>query len=211
MVFRMRAGRLRDTIYIQTPTETTSGGITTATWAVTETLRAETDPIRGAEMFAASQVQDTATKIFKVRYTDGITQKARIVFGEHAYNIIDVKDVSNRHRELLIMASIYPQEYEQFALSAISRTGTLPGSITFTWTSEMPSTSRVRYRESTIETWTTGTHTTTKVLSHSVTVTGFKASTSYYYGVYSENANAWSPGWSTSGTFSMNADNIMVT
>jgi SPP1 family predicted phage head-tail adaptor len=200
-------------IYIQTPTETVTGGITTRTWALYQTLRAESNAQSGIEFYSASQVQDKKTTLFRCRYTPNITQKMRIVFGEHAYNIEAVNNVFGRNHEMLILASIMPQEYEQFALSGIGRTGTLPGSITFAWTSEMPSTSRVRWKETApvpAVDWTYGTHTTTKVFSHSVTQDGFKASTSYSYAVYSENANGWTPGWSASGTFSMNADDILV-
>lgn len=210
----MRAGRLRDKIYIQTPTETTTAGITSRTWALYQTLRAESNAQSGLEFYSAEQVQDKKTILFRTRYTSGVTQKMRIVFGEHAYNIEQVNNVFGRNHEMLILASIMPQEYEQFALSGIGRTGGAVATVTFTWTSEMPSTSRIRWKETApipdVE-WTNGTHTTTKVFSHSVTQTGFKASTTYAYAVYSENANGWTPGWSASGSFGMDADNFMVT
>jgi len=209
----MKAGRLRQVIYLQTLTGTQPGGDFQEAWATTYTIRAEMNPKGGGEYFSADQVQDRAPVMWRVRYQDGITSDMRLIHRETTYDILSVANTQGRDRELMLLTEAMPQEHEIFAYSAFTVTATaVDGTIIFTWTTSAPASTNFRFREKNSLPYSTGTETDTDptVLSHTYTQAGFKASTDYEIQKYGENAHSWTPGWDTTYSFSTDGDGNFV-
>ena len=209
----MRSGRLNKKLYIQEVTESTSGGVKVETWAVYATRRCETNPIRGGEYFAAEQIQDKDPVLFRVRYASGVTTKMRVIYGDKVYDIVAVVNIGGLNRELVIATVAYPQEYDHFKYSSVTvADDTAAGTMSFTWTTEVPGSSKITYQVADADDWTTTTEADTapRVLDHTVSQDGFLASTDYEYKVWSKNGGGWSAGYSDTGTFSTDADKRIV-
>ena len=209
----MRAGQLRHTIIIQRLTATNTGGVITHAWAEYDTVRAEViqPPARFAasEFWAAQQVQDEEAVTFKIRYLSGVTQKMRVLYNYKAYDIKGVVDVKGRGREMMLIATIDPQEYSTFTYGDISITaGENAGDIIFTWSTDFYSSSDVRFKEQLISSWTDRDEADTdpRVLSHSFTVTNMKADADYDVQIWSANGAGWTPGWSDTVEFSLDLE-----
>jgi len=199
----VKAGTLRNIITIQQTTQTRNdAGEIVDTWATYISPWANITPLQGREYWAAQQVQNEKTLRMIIRYASGVHVRMRVLYDQRAWDIKSVSNVGTRNAETEIIATLSPDEYKQFALSTVAGTGTA-GSATFTWTSNFYASTRFRIKESGVADWTTRAEsdTTTRVMSHTATETGIKASTTYNIAVWGANANAWTPGWTTTQIF----------
>ncbi|MHB0929188.1 MAG: phage head closure protein [Candidatus Nanopelagicales bacterium] len=104
---QMRAGALRKQVVIQQRTETTDatfGGVT-QTWTNFATdINAAVESLSGREFLAAQAAQSEASVQFIMRYVAGVDARMRIVYNGLYHNIVNITDIEERHRELLILA-----------------------------------------------------------------------------------------------------------
>lgn len=102
----MRAGRLgRHRVDIEQPVEGTAdaAGEIPITWSVyASSVPVEILPQGGREFYQAAQVQAEMTHLLKLRYLPGVTSKMRALFGTRELNILDVQNVDERGREMLL-------------------------------------------------------------------------------------------------------------
>lgn len=100
----MRAGLLRSTITIQAPTETeTELGERGIEWKnLYSNIRCEKKRLSGKEKNESSGLVTEVSYQFRLRYMPNINNQCRIVSGGDIYNIVDVDNVKDRNRELII-------------------------------------------------------------------------------------------------------------
>lgn len=98
----MRAGRLRNQVTIQTPTETRSAtsGQVTKTWATLDTVWAGIEPLSGRELIAAGAEQSEHDIRIVCRYLAGLTTQCRVVFGSRIFQILGVVNRNERGAEM---------------------------------------------------------------------------------------------------------------
>ena len=105
----MRAGTLRETIVIQTPTETPDDhGEPIPSWATHVTRRAAVEDQSASERWAGSERLAEATHRFRMRYdTTAITTtpKMRVSYDSRLFDILSVTNIGTRDREIHIMAT----------------------------------------------------------------------------------------------------------
>lgn len=102
----MKAGDLRDLITIESRTvEQIGSGEEIPTWGTFAQVYAAIEPISGREYFVANQTANAATTRIRIRYYPGVVPQMRVVHGAVVYNILDVQDIQNRHREQHLMCS----------------------------------------------------------------------------------------------------------
>jgi len=80
----MRAGRLRDTVTIETSTVSSTASEYNeprATWTKLATVRAEIKQADAGETTEAGQVNPEGTVEITIRYLSGVNSKSRIKFG----------------------------------------------------------------------------------------------------------------------------------
>ena len=101
----MRAGRLRETVTIQTAAESQdSYGQAEKTWSGTTTRRAEVKPMfQSAESPHGGKYEGRAMFQFTMRYID-IDQAARLVYDSRNFEIVEVINKMERDRETIIKA-----------------------------------------------------------------------------------------------------------
>lgn len=98
-------GKLRHRVTLQTKTTTTdAGGGTTETWTDTATVWAAVEPLEGTERLRAMQVSPTLSHRIRMRYRADVTTAMQVVYNGRAFDITSVVDVSERHRELQMLA-----------------------------------------------------------------------------------------------------------
>jgi SPP1 family predicted phage head-tail adaptor len=103
----MRAGSLRHRIQLQARTSGQSGGgEIVATYATMATVHASIEPISARDFVRGAQVQGLVSHVIRCRWTRQFTpdQTSRVLFGQRVFNIVSVRDVTERQRELEIMA-----------------------------------------------------------------------------------------------------------
>ena len=205
----MKAGSLRNIITIQQTTQTRNdAGEVVDTWATYIAPWANVLPLQGREFWAAAQVQNEKALRILIRYAGGVNVRMRVLHDQRAWDIKSVSNVGTMNKETEIIAVLSPDEYKQFALSAITISGVIPGSCTLSWTSNFYASSRLRIKEATVPDWATRaeTDTATRVLAHAATETGLKISTTYNAQVWGANANSWTPGWTATKVFATDPD-----
>ena len=100
----MRSGALRHKITIQQPAEAQdASGSVESSWIPFATVSAAYEPQSGKESFTEDQEQATSSIRFRVRYLSGVTPKMRISFDSRLFDILFVKDVGGRRKQLHIM------------------------------------------------------------------------------------------------------------
>jgi SPP1 family predicted phage head-tail adaptor len=60
------------------------------------------EPLGGRELYLAQQVQPEATIRIRTWWFDGLTAKHRLVYGTRVFQILNVSDTNEWHRELVI-------------------------------------------------------------------------------------------------------------
>lgn len=103
----MRSGRLNKLITIQTlgTTQSTASGEMLKSWSsVVVTVWAGIERISGNEEYIGEERQLVETMRFSIRYATGIDQTKRIVYNSKNWEILDVENVGDRNKEILITA-----------------------------------------------------------------------------------------------------------
>lgn len=97
----MRAGALRHPITIQAATDSIGarGGVA-ATYSTFAATWAEILPVGGSEQFRSQQTFPEGTHTLRIRYRSGVTPKMRILFGTRAFDILSVRNLEERDREM---------------------------------------------------------------------------------------------------------------
>jgi SPP1 family predicted phage head-tail adaptor len=98
----MRAGRLRNQVTIQTPTETRSGtsGQVVKSWATLATVWAGIEPLSGRELIAAGAEQSEHDIRIVCRYLPDLTTRCRVLFGARIFQILGVINRNERGAEM---------------------------------------------------------------------------------------------------------------
>lgn len=101
----MRAGRLRETVTVQTYTESQDAyGQASKTWAAAGTRRAEVKPMfESSEAEHGGKYEGRSMYKFTMRFVD-IDQSARLVWDSRNFEIIEVINTMARDRETIIKA-----------------------------------------------------------------------------------------------------------
>lgn len=100
----MRPGKLRHFVRIQNATASQDAyGDTTDTFADVDEVYASIEPLQGAELFAAQQVDPSVSYRVRMRYTDEVTPQTRIVHGTRTLEVVSVMDREERHIELELL------------------------------------------------------------------------------------------------------------
>lgn len=100
----MRPGQLRHFVTIQNPSESQDAyGDVTDTQVVVDEVWASIEPLQGAELFAAQQVDPTISYRVRMRYTDEVTAKSTIVHETRTLEVVSVMDNGERHIELELL------------------------------------------------------------------------------------------------------------
>jgi SPP1 family predicted phage head-tail adaptor len=101
----VRSGQLRQIVTIQSPQNANTGLGYEQTWVdFAANIRAGVEPLVGREYFSAGQTQTTVSHRIRIRYVAGVKASMRVVMGSRIFNIKDVIDPQERHRELQLMA-----------------------------------------------------------------------------------------------------------
>lgn len=82
------AGRLAERITFQQKSVTRNGlGEEVVTWGDVATVWAESIPLRGGELYAANQTQQTVDVRFRIRARSGLTNDMRLLWRTEPYDI----------------------------------------------------------------------------------------------------------------------------
>ena len=102
----MRSGNLRNSVIIQTPTESfDSNGELISTWATFSTVWASIEPLTGREFWAARTVNAEMIGKIRLRYINGITPKMRVLFGIRYFNINTIINTDEKNIELILLVT----------------------------------------------------------------------------------------------------------
>jgi SPP1 family predicted phage head-tail adaptor len=102
----VRAGRLSERVIIQTSTEARDSlGQAIPTWTTFATRWASIEPLRGDELFKAQTINAELTHQVRIRYIAGVTPKMRVLYGTRILRILQVADVFEEHRELVLLCA----------------------------------------------------------------------------------------------------------
>ena len=101
---KYRIGSFDQRVQILAPTETqASNGAVTQTWGEYGTFYAQVTPVGGQENIIADQIVPVSRAKFVFRYDSTITEKYRLVWNSHTYQITSI-DVIPRNRFLVVTA-----------------------------------------------------------------------------------------------------------
>lgn len=96
----MSAGELRHLIEIQSETRTVdAGGGAVSTWAtITNGQRwAQMRSATSGEVFAAEQLQERVTHVWKIRYLSTVTTAMRISYSSRVFHLQGIVDLEEKH------------------------------------------------------------------------------------------------------------------
>lgn len=100
----MQVGPLRKRVTIQKRSQVQDAyGQPLTAWEDVATVWAAIEPISGRELLAAAAVQSEVTHQVILRYRPGVVSKMRIVYGSRIFDIQNVLDENERHRELTLL------------------------------------------------------------------------------------------------------------
>lgn len=105
----MRIGALRQRLTLQSLVETKDAyGQMVKSWATVATVYGEVRPLQGRELVNAAQIKADLTHLVTMRYIDSLepgkrtVPSERILFKGRTLNIIDVANVDERDRTLVL-------------------------------------------------------------------------------------------------------------
>lgn len=101
---RIRAGRLRHRVELQSPTTTRSStGSALVAYSTTATVWAAVEPLTGREYLASNQTQNEVTTRIVIRHYSGVVPSWRVVHGSKTYTVEAVinEDEMDRHMQLM--------------------------------------------------------------------------------------------------------------
>ena len=102
----MRIGPLRHRVTIRTYTKTRDGyGAEIETWADFADVWASVEPLIGREYMAAKQITAEVSHKIRMRYIEGLLPTMTIAWGDREFEIVSIINVSERNKEILIMAT----------------------------------------------------------------------------------------------------------
>lgn len=104
----LRAGDLRESVVIESPTETTNSyGETNLTWATFATRRAAVRGLRTDELMSAQGAYNVATHEVEFRYVPGLNTSMRLQWNSRSparvLDIVSVTEQNNRESQRLIV------------------------------------------------------------------------------------------------------------
>lgn len=107
----IRAGRLRDKVIIQSPPSGDGYGQQTGSWSQVASRRCSIEPINGKEYFAGDGEHGEQKVRVRFRFERGILKRNyRLIDNRESpqvvYDIEDVIDPGNEHRELICMCAV---------------------------------------------------------------------------------------------------------
>lgn len=79
-----------------------SYGAAGGTWSDTAIVWAGVITTGGREFYAAQKLNSETTAVFKIRYRTGLVPTMQIKYGTRYFNILNINDVDEGHREMLI-------------------------------------------------------------------------------------------------------------
>lgn len=108
----MRAGTLRHRITIQEPSasQDSYGEETPVAWSTLATVWAAFEPLSGDERYievADQRLAETRVR-FRIRYRDDVTHKMRVSWRSRTFNILEVRNVGGRDREVYLICEELP-------------------------------------------------------------------------------------------------------
>lgn len=93
----IRAGRLRERVTFQSPTQSRSpSGETRLTWSEIATVWASVDGLNARDIMQAQQAEILATHKVVIRYRDDIDHTARMIYRGRTMELSSVTDRNNR-------------------------------------------------------------------------------------------------------------------
>lgn len=102
----MRIGPLRNRVTIESYAKSRDGyGAEVETWSRFADVWASVEPLIGREYLAAKQIQAEVTHKIRMRYIEGLAPTMRIVWGTRTFEIVSIINVSERNKEIVIMAT----------------------------------------------------------------------------------------------------------
>jgi SPP1 family predicted phage head-tail adaptor len=107
----MNPGALRSRIIIQDANYVDNGfGGKITTWSTLATVWAKVDHLSGRELLIAQQISPVITYEIMIRYRSDMSTKYRIYYNGMYFNIIDIKDLDNRHEWLFLKCEVRNSE-----------------------------------------------------------------------------------------------------
>ena len=103
----MRAGNLRNKAVVQQlgTTQNEFGEIEQGEFSYFKTVWCSITPVSGKESFLSNADFAKTTHKIKIRYTDGINASMRILWKSRIFNFISVRNISERDKEIEILAT----------------------------------------------------------------------------------------------------------
>jgi SPP1 family predicted phage head-tail adaptor len=102
----MRAGRLRESVVLQSKTVTRDAyGAEVITWTTQATVWADAQPLSGREYVAIRQSQSDISIRFRMRYLSGVNTGWRVQWRSRNYDIVEAIDVDARGEQLEILCT----------------------------------------------------------------------------------------------------------
>jgi len=104
----MTIGQMRTPLRIEDYAEsrTSDGGVSEA-WAVTQTVWARLQGLRGRELFSAQQINPQTSHKVTIRFCRGLTSNSRLVdvASSRIFNIESVVDIEDRHKFMELLCT----------------------------------------------------------------------------------------------------------
>lgn len=100
----MRAGRLRHRIALYAPSLAQDGyGQATPSYALSATVWGAVEPASGSEKWVGDQISAEVVTRIRIRYRTGLDTTFRAVHDGITYNILEIRNVNTRDRELWLI------------------------------------------------------------------------------------------------------------
>mgnify|MGYP002813343007 CR=1 FL=1 len=102
----MRIGPLRARVRIRTYTTSRDAyGAEVEAWVDFADVWASIEPLIGREFMAAKQITAEISHKIRMRYIEGLLPTMTILWGDREFEIVSIINVSERNKEILIMAT----------------------------------------------------------------------------------------------------------
>ena len=98
----MRAGKLKDRVYLQSPVRTADGkgGFRLTGWTTEAVIWADIEPLTSRELLFAQGPHSATTHRATFRYRAGVLSTWRLLLGSRAFNFIGKPIEARRRRRL---------------------------------------------------------------------------------------------------------------
>ena len=103
----LKSGLMDEKATIETPTESTNAiGEPTFTWSTFATRWIALQPLSGNEQLSAMANEGSVTHRVRMRYTDGLKPKMRIVAGSRTFEIMSALERGRREEHELMVSEV---------------------------------------------------------------------------------------------------------